>query len=239
VFTAYGILVSGIAIHVVLLAAFLALGAMADNRQVRAFALTMALAPIVRIISVVMPLASFPQPFWYLLTGLPLFAGIVSTARALQLSRAALNLRLPPRRRLRLDLLVAVSGVGLGMIEWKILTPKAAVAAGSPLLWLVGAALILLIFTGLLEELLFRGLVQRVCEDLLGIRGGILATASLFAILHIGWHSPVDLAFVFAVGLYFSLVVRFTRSLLGVSLAHGATNVTLFLIVPLFLRSMG
>ena len=42
----------------------------------------------------------------------------------------------------------------------------------------------------------------------------------------------LDVLFVFAVGILFGEIVRRGGSILGVTLAHGITNVTLFLVMP-------
>jgi high-affinity Fe2+/Pb2+ permease len=51
-------------------------------------------------------------------------------------------------------------------------------------------------------------------------------------VLHIGYLSVVDVVFVTLVGLVFAYIVMWGRSLLGVTLAHGLTNTTLFVIMP-------
>ena len=56
--------------------------------------------------------------------------------------------------------------------------------------------------------------------------------STLFAIMHMGVHSWLDVAFVFGVAMFFAGVVKRTGSLFGVSLAHGITNVILFLVIP-------
>jgi len=85
--------------------------------------------------------------------------------------------------------------------------------------------------TGLAEEFVFRGVLQKVSMDVLGSRGLALVTV-IFAVLHVGYRSVADVIFVFGVALMFGWVVESTRSLLGVTLAHGLTNVVLFLIMP-------
>jgi len=55
----------------------------------------------------------------------------------------------------------------------------------------------------------------------------------LFAIMHIGWKSPADILFVFAVGLFYGLVFLKTRCLLGITISHGITNIMLFMVMPL------
>lgn len=225
----------GVLAHMVLLGAFLSLGALARDERRQAFFLTMALAPLIRILSLGMPLGRFPQPYWYVLTALPLFAAAWSVARTLGIHRTALNLRLPSRRRLPIELAIAATGFALGVVEWHILHPRP-IVSGSSIAWLVAAPLILLVFTGFVEELLFRGLIQYAAGNLLGPNGGLAVTVMLFAIMHTGWRSPLDLAFVSGVAVYFGLAVRYTQSLTGVTIAHGAINTMLFVVLPLAIR---
>ena len=138
-------------------------------------------------------------------------------------------------RDLPLQLLVAVGGVGLGYLEYLILRPEPLVESFTlQSLWL--PALILLVFTGFLEEWIFRGLMQRASVSTLQ-KYGPWYISLLFAVLHIGYKSWIDLIFVFLVGFIFSLVVQRTRSLVGVTLAHGLTNISLFLIFPFVLAT--
>jgi hypothetical protein len=118
----------------------------------------------------------------------------------------------------------------LGLIEYLILKPEPLVESFSlRSIWL--PAVILLVFTGFLEELIFRGLMQRASVNTLKKYGPVYISL-LFAVLHIGYKSWVDLVFVFLVGFAFSIVVERTRSLVGVTVAHGLTNISLFLVFP-------
>jgi membrane protease YdiL (CAAX protease family) len=74
--------------------------------------------------------------------------------------------------------------------------------------------------------------MQRAAVEQLGAFGGILYVAALFAVLHMGYRSLADVIFVFAVALFFGLVTSYTGSIIGVSLAHGLTNVILYLTMP-------
>jgi len=235
VITAFTDVRYGVAGHVVLLVLFLALGALASDQRLQAFFLAITVAPLIRIVSLGMPLSHFPQTFWYVLTAVPLFLAAFLITRMLEIPSAALNLRFPRWRRLPVDLLVSVSGIGLGVVEWRILGTAPLVHTSS-IAWIIGASLILLLCTGFLEELLFRGLIQHVVATLLGPNMGLVVTSALFGVLHVGYHSVLDLAFVTAVALYFGLAVRYTRSLFGVSMAHGVINIMLFIVLPLSLR---
>jgi LysM repeat protein len=124
--------------------------------------------------------------------------------------------------------------VAFGLLEFFILRPDPLVDELTwEQVWL--PALILLIFTGLFEELVFRGVMQRAADESLG-RYGVVYIATLFAVLHLGYRSILDVIFVFGVGLFFSYVVSRTRSIVGVTLSHGLTNIGLFLVFPFLIN---
>lgn len=193
--------------------------------------LILALAPLVRLLSLSMPLLQFELTNWYMLIGLPLLAAAFIAMRQSDYKPAQVGLVLG--RKWGLQMLVAVSGLGLGYLEYLILRPEPLVES---LTWvqLWYPALVLLVFTGFLEEWIFRGLLQQAALQGLG-RWGLVYTAAVFAVLHIGYQSGMDILFVFLVGLFFSLVVQRSGSIWGVTLAHGLTNIALFLIFPFYL----
>ena len=85
--------------------------------------------------------------------------------------------------------------------------------------------------TGFLEEFLFRGILQTSASQVLA--GFAIPYVSLvFAILHIGYRSALDVAFVLVIALIYGWVARRTGSIMGVSMSHGVTNIMLFLVVP-------
>lgn len=217
----------GMVVHCLLLAGLLLHASLVEGARERAFLLTVAFAPLIRILSLSLPLARFPVIYWYLITSLPLFAAAWIVARTLGYAPSEIGLRWG---NLPLQLLIGLSGIAFGAIEYLILRPQALIPtfAWRDIWW---PALILLVSTGFLEELLFRGLQQRAALDWLG-RWGVVYVAALFGVLHLGYNSFLDVVFVFAVGLFFGWAVYRTRSLLGVTLAHGLTNIVLFLVMP-------
>jgi CAAX protease family protein len=224
---------AGLALHGVILCVLLTHAALADKRVGRRFLFGLALAPLIRLLSLSMPLVKFPFVYWYLVVGAPLFLAAFVAARVSGLQRGMLGLnarQLLHSGRLPIQGLVGLSGLGLGYLEYWILTPDPlASALRLDLIWM--PALILLVFTGFLEELIFRGLMQYSALRALGLRG-LYYVAAVFAVLHIGYRSIPDLIFVFAVAVYFGWVVQRSGTILGVTLAHGLTNIGLFLIFP-------
>lgn len=198
----------------------------ADENE-RAFLVSMAFAPLIRILSLALPLMEFPTLYWYLITSIPLFLGLVIAGNTLEISWANLGMNL---RRLPLQILIGLSGLVFGTLEYVILRPKP-LAPALEWRYILWPAFVLLVCTGLLEEMIFRGLMQYTAEHGLG-RWTNLYVSLIFAVLHIGYQSVVDVIFVLVVGFFFGWIVERTHSLIGVTLAHGATNILLFLVMP-------
>lgn len=220
----------GLLLHSLLLAGALAYSARHWDRPVHRFWTTLSLAPLIRLMSLSLPLRMFPQVYWYLVVSIPLFIAATVVRRTLNVSWEECGLH---GKGLPLQLLVAVVGPLLGLVEYRILRPAPLI---SSLNWgqILVPALILLFSTGLLEELIFRGVMQWAVLEVMG-KPGIVYVAAVFAVLHTGHRSLAEVFFVFGVALFFGWFVYRTRSIVGVSLAHGLINVWLFLVVP-FLR---
>lgn len=226
--TTYGHPQGGMLLHGLLLVSIFPVAALGLNGPAQKFLYTLALAPLIRLVSLSMPLATFQATYWYAIIGIPLLLSAYLIWRLTGLRRESIGLSLGVRWLLQI--LVGLSGLALGYLEYQILEPQPLVPEFS-LAQVWAPALILLAFTGFLEEFIFRGLMQAAAAPVLR-RLGVLYVSLLFAALHLGYQSAIDVVFVFLVGLYFALVVERTRSLLGVTLAHALTNIALFLIVP-------
>jgi membrane protease YdiL (CAAX protease family) len=90
------------------------------------------------------------------------------------------------------------------------------------------------LFVGLVEEFVFRSALQTVMEERLGAILGLLGTSILFGFMHSGYHIPLELLYVSFAGVVFGLLFWITKSLPIIALAHGITNVSLFLVAPAF-----
>lgn len=186
--------------------------------------------PIIRIIGLSIPLMQIPPLYWFPIIAVPLFAASYTIMRSQGLSRKHVGLiwgNIP------VQLLIAVTGVFLGTVEYLILKPKPLIATLN-LETLLFASIILIISTGLAEEILFRGIIQKNAVNVFGRLYGLLYTAFLFTALHIGWLSFYDLIFVFSVALFYGYAFMKTKSIVGVTLSHGISNTFLFLIVPFY-----
>ncbi|MBA7648342.1 hypothetical protein ES703_56128 [subsurface metagenome] len=219
----------GIVCHAIVLVAVVMHSALASDYRYRNLVLSLALVPLVRIVSLCMPLVNIPQIWWYPIIYAPLLAAAMVVVRILGHSAREVGLSFSS---FPVQMAVGLSGLLFGMIEYFILAPEPMIIE---LTWREAwlPALIFLMCTGFVEEFIFRGVLQRTAVEAFG-GWGIIYVSLLFAVLHVGFLSLIDVVFVFAVALFFGWVVKKTGSLFGVALAHGITNILLYLVVPFF-----
>jgi uncharacterized protein len=218
----------GLVGHGLALIVLLMLAALRDDVKEQRIYLTLAFAPLIRLVSLSMPLQGLPMKYWYLLVGIPITFSILMVIRYGGFTRQELGLT---GNQGLFQILFGFSGIGLGLIEYLILRPEPlADELTLSAIWL--PALILIVFTGFLEEIIFRGLMQTAFADKMGRWLGIVLISILFAVLHLGYQSLLDVIFVFLVAILFAMVTERTGSIIGVSISHGLTNVTLFLVFP-------
>jgi membrane protease YdiL (CAAX protease family) len=223
---------AGMMLHGSILLIVVLLAALSLGRVEFRFLVPLVLPPLIRLLSLSLPLANFPFIYWYAVIGIPLFMATFLTARATGLTAGMIGLRIS-WRELPIQLLIGLSGLLFGFIEYLILRPEPILSEPSWEVVLL-TVLILLVFTGFLEELIFRGVMQASAIQELG-QVGIIFVALVFSVLHFGYHSVLDLIFVLAVAIYFGILAQRFRTLLGVSLAHGLINISIYLIFPYLL----
>lgn len=219
----------GMGLHAALFVLLIALASFNHRSADRKLCLAISLAPLIRVLSLSMPLVGFAQINWYLIISVPLLAATFVVVRMVRYSRCDIGLKVS---HLPLQLLVACTGLVFGLVEYYILSPEPLVETMT-LQSLLLPAFILLVATGFTEEVIFRGVMQRSALDVMGGRYALVYVAAVFAALHIGYLSILDVVFVFVVALFFALIVKRTGSLLGVTLSHALTNITLYLVIPL------
>ncbi len=223
---------AGLVLYGLMLVSFPVSFARLPSGPLQRLPLALALVPLTRMLSLSLPLSQIPFIYWHAIIGIPLtIAGfLVIRAAGYTLARVGLT-----ARRVLPQLVVGLSGLGIGYLEFLILRPSPLIESFT---WdqFLFSALSLFVFTGFLEEFLFRGILQRAYVDSLGAMG-IACVAFLFAVLHLGYHSALHFAFVFGVGLYFGAVAMRSGSILGVTLAHGVANIGLLLIYPFLITA--
>ena len=174
----------------------------------------LALLPLVRLLSMAMPIPGIPTASVYLLVGGPALIGAALAARAIGLSRRELGFALP--KPLYGPLLVAALGVPLGLVARTIGGVAPIAAPGlSPILFLIVVAVFIVLF----EEFAFRGLLYRVAATR-SASVGLAASSILYAAMYFGSGSASAVLFMGLTGVVFGLAVSRTGTLWGVLGAH-------------------
>lgn len=124
-----------------------------------------------------------------------------------------------------------ILGVVLGEIEYSLHTPGALVPDWNVLyLLLVGVAMF--VFTGFVEELLFRGLLQQSLEQHVGLWAAVIVTSLVFASMHATYTAEM-VVFAFVVSVLLGLIYAVTDSLLVVTTIRGTLNVVVYSVAPI------
>jgi membrane protease YdiL (CAAX protease family) len=196
------------------------------DSQLTGLLLSIACVVVIRIASFSVPPESFSPTLWLLLTIACLFSGVMLLQRTLKLSAQDIGLTL---KRPLIQIGVALSGILIGVIQFTILDTGQAVTTVS-IAELSIAGFVSLVSQAFLDELLFRGVLQRSSSLIVGW-WSVIYVSLLYSTLHLGYGSPLNLAFILIVALYFGLVRGLTNSIIGTIVAHVLANTALFVLL--------
>jgi len=205
VVVAFGDPVAGAVLHGLLLLGLLSGWVAVGDR---AF-LVLALVPLGRVTSLALTPES-PSAVAYVLTGGPLLLAVLWQLWALRPERPW-----RPHRTTWHGVLVALSGIPLGLGVYALVDPPR--AGGVPA---VAAAPLVFVFAGVLEELLYRGLLQPALSRTPQLTGVLLADL-LFTAAYLPTRDVGLVAVMAVLGLAAGLYVRRTGGLVAVAVAHG------------------
>ena len=97
---------------------------------------------------------------------------------------------------------------------------------------LLKLTIIMIFVVGLIEEFIFRGIIQTRLEEFLGPAGGILLASLLFGVMHSSYGTPYEMIYTFFAGGTLGYLFYRTKSLSLVIMIHGFINVFLFGLIP-------
>jgi hypothetical protein len=207
------------------LAAALGVG---GERVDRPVLVAFALLPLFRLVNLGMPVFVELTVLWLPVIYAPFLPVLYHVVR--ESEHASTTTR--PRRAALLLVPAVLLGAVLASVEYAILRPEGLVTALDPLSILL-VAVVMIGFVGLVEELLFRAVLQRRLQACVGRWPGLLVASGLFGLMHAGYGLSIEIAFAGAAGLLFGLLYDATDSLATVTIAHGTLNVFLFAVIPL------
>lgn len=137
----------------------------------------------------------------------------------------------PMKNMWRYVALGAVVSVPLAVVEFFILNTQRETPTFQ-LTYLARDVVYMLVFVGVGEEVLFRGIVQNNLGRVYGKRWGLLLSAGIFGIMHLGWRSGYEVAFTFGIGWMLGWIYWRSGSLVVPIVIHGLANTLLVAVIP-------
>jgi len=131
-------------------------------------------------------------------------------------------------------LLSILLGFLLGAGEYLVIGTKNLIPDLS-IFYLLKLSIVMIFFVGLVEEVIFRSILQTRLEIVLGDRGGLIITSILFGLMHSGYGSIYEVVYTSFVGIVIGYLFYRTRSLPLAMMIHGFINIFLFGLIPLLL----
>jgi hypothetical protein len=194
------------------------------------------LLPLLRLINFSMPVFSEMVLYRYFYVYIPLFIPIFLIIRHQNFSSVQLGLSFKKfLLYLPLSLVIALL---IAEVEYYIY-PTVPLVPSLSFYYMVDIALIMIFCVGLVEELVFRSLLQTRLEGVFGRTLGLIATSLLFGVMSATHGIGYGIIFASLVGLILGYMFIKTRSLPFVALTHGLVNVFLFSIIPLLGPGLG
>jgi len=188
------------------------------------------LLPLFRLLNVSMPIFFTVSLYSYPLIYAPMFLPIYLIMKDGFLSRLEAGITFKGFW-FYLPLAVAV-GFSLGWGEYNVLRPAMLLPNVNVENVLI-LSIIMILFVGLVEEFVFRSALQTVLEARMGSAAGLLTASVIFGFMHSGYRLPQELIYVSFAGVVFGLLFWMSKSLPVIAVAHGVTNISLFLVAPL------
>jgi len=180
-------------------------------------------------------LSPFPYGFLSLPVFLPTIYTLILAGLVLYLTYRKVSARDVRLSKGRLGVGVQLAagltvGTVIGFIEYFVLRPQPVLAGASLLQMLAYIMIVLGVMVGVVEETLFRGLLQSSLEKAIPGWQAIGVSSVMFGLMHVGWMNPLEVLLGYGAGVVFGYLAMVTDSLIAPITAHNFGNVVLYLI---------
>jgi hypothetical protein len=191
----------------------------------------LALVSLFRVVNLSFSLIPTVTLYWLIATYGIMYIPLVALIVHEKMSRADLGIT----GRARLAYLLpsgAVIGTAFALIEYIILLNQAFIPSLS-IPNLIELGIVMIFFVALVEELLFRSLLQQAFVERSGAVIAILITSVIFAAMHAGYYlNSYELLFAFGAGLVLGVAFYKTKNLPLVVTINSVADILLFGVLP-------
>lgn len=209
---------------------------LAEEDPKRGQVLLLASIPLLRLLSMAMPVGLVPPLYRYSMVGIPVLAAVFLMVKQSGVPLKELGLRMPEIKKgenFWENILIAVSGIPLGIFGYYFADPIPLISSGTTR-EIIFATLMVFIFIGALEEIVFRGLLLQTLNKVFG-KTGIIFTSLVYLAFFTSSQSIGMIGLMGFVSLLFSWHVLESKSILAVTISHSLMFVSMLIFCPLFL----
>jgi uncharacterized protein len=203
--------------------------AVSKNLEIRKIHQAFILLPILRLVNLSMPIFFETNLYSFVFIYIPMTipATIISIHQKIPGERKRNLLK---KMRIYLPFSV-LAGLIFAEMEYSLIQTRPLIPDLS-LVHLLELTIIMIFVVGLIEEFIFRGIIQTRLEESFGPAGGILLASLLFGIMHSSYGTLYEIAYTFLAGGILGYFFYRTRSLSLVVMIHGFINIFLFGLIP-------
>ena len=221
-----------ILIHIGVLIAFSLSNMFVKDLKVYRIYQALMLLPILRLVNLSMPVFFSTTLYTYVFVYSPLLIPliIIVTHQRYSLEQVGIT----AKHILGYTILSIPLGLLLGFGEYLTIRPHYLIPNLS-IENLLKLTIIMVLFVGLTEELIFRSILQTRLEEVLGSREALIIASILFGFMHSGYSTFYEIMYTGFVALFIGFAFHKTKSLPFVAILHGLINVFLFGILPYYL----
>jgi uncharacterized protein len=194
----------------------------------------LALVSLLRVVNLSFALIPPTTLYWLVIIYGVMFIPIIAVIVHEKMSRYDLGIDDVRRSVLLLPLGVVV-GTGFAFVEHAILANKALIPNAS-VSELIQLSIVMIFFVALVEELLFRVLLQPQLIERSGAIAGILITSVIFGAMHAGFANVYELLFATGAGVVLGAAFYKTRNLALVVTIQAVNNIILFGVLGFLMR---
>lgn len=224
----------GLIIHIINLQAItLALIFSNLHLEIKKVLQSMILLMLMRIISLIMPHFFTETLIWLVLINSIMFVPIYVIVKNQKISYSEMGIN---SRHLKIYLLVApLISIVIAAFEYRILDPVA-IIENIQLSNIILLAIVMFVFVGAVEELVFRSILQTRLEKVIGLKNGLFLSGILFGIMHSVYGHINEILLAIFFGIAIGYIFQKTRSFPFIVAINGSANIFLFGILPILLK---
>lgn len=190
--------------------------------------------PLLRLISMAMPVGLVEPLYRYPMVGIPVFLSVAMILRETNLPWRKLGLQLPPIQKTEQaweNILIALSGIPLGIMGYYFADPIPLVTT---LDWaeIFASLLVVILYVALLEEIVFRGMLLHALVHSFGLVG-VIFSSIIYTLLFSSYYSVEGIMLMGVASLLYGWHAYESGSILAATISHTLMVAGMIIIWPI------